>query len=59
MTPQGNIIFELNEMRNKKGELTDVAPRSAHIVSIPVAEHIDLTYALLMRYLPQDTSTRG
>ena len=59
MTPQGNIIFELNEMRNKKGELTDVAPGSGHIVSIPVAEHIDLTYALLMRYLPQDTSTRG
>ncbi|MGB1297688.1 MAG: tRNA 5-hydroxyuridine modification protein YegQ [Psychrobium sp.] len=59
MTPQGNVVFTLESMRNKKGEDTDVAPGSGHIVSIPVDGEIDLTYALIMRYLPQDKSTRG
>lgn len=59
MTPKGNIVFTLEQMYNNKGEPTSVAPGSGHEVSIPVDSDIDLTYALIMRYLPQAQTTRG
>ena len=52
MTPSGNIIFELTQMTNKKGEKVSVAPGSGHIVNIPISPELDLEYALIMRYLP-------
>ena len=52
MTPAGNKRFKLQEMLNKKGQPTEVAPGSGHRVSIPVDFDTDMTYALLMRDLP-------
>ncbi|GAA0689767.1 tRNA 5-hydroxyuridine modification protein YegQ [Marinobacterium maritimum] len=52
MTPAGNKRFKLQEMLNKKGQHTEVAPGSGHRVSIPVDFDTDMTYALLMRDLP-------
>jgi len=52
MTPEGNIVFELTQMLNKKGENTSVAPGSGHVVYMPIADNLNLDFALLMRYLP-------
>ncbi len=52
MTPAGNKRFKLQEMLNKKGQPAEVAPGSGHRVSIPVDFDTDMTYALLMRDLP-------
>ncbi|MGB2130393.1 MAG: tRNA 5-hydroxyuridine modification protein YegQ [Marinobacterium sp.] len=52
MTPAGNKRFKLQEMLNKKGQQAEVAPGSGHRVSIPVDFDTDMTYALLMRDLP-------
>ncbi len=52
MTPQGNITFTLTEMRDKKGNAIDDAKGSGHIVEIPVPQDIDVSYALLIRNLP-------
>ncbi len=52
MTPAGNKRFKLQEMLNNKGQPAEVAPGSGHRVSIPVDFDTDMTYALLMRDLP-------
>ena len=57
MTPKGNIIFELTQMVNKKGEKTNVAPGSGHVVRFPISDDLDLAFALVMRYLPHQNPT--
>ena len=52
MTPSGNRKFTLDTMINKRGELVDVAPGSGHVMQIPVDVDADMSYALLMRDLP-------
>jgi len=52
MTPAGNHKFRLDEMLNKHGDKVDVAPGSGHVMQIPMDIDADMTYALLMRDLP-------
>ncbi|QEQ97402.1 tRNA 5-hydroxyuridine modification protein YegQ [Neptunomonas concharum] len=52
MTPAGNHKFRLDEMLNKHGDKVDVAPGSGHVMQIPMDVDADMTYALLMRDLP-------
>lgn len=52
MTPSGNRKFKLDTMINKRGEMVDVAPGSGHVMQIPIDAGVDMTYALLMRDLP-------
>jgi len=58
MTPQGNITFTLNNMFNKRGELITDAKGSGHIVSIELDTELDLSFAILMRYLDEGGTTR-
>ncbi|WP_370554505.1 tRNA 5-hydroxyuridine modification protein YegQ [Edwardsiella tarda] len=58
MTPQGNIQFTLDELRDKHNQPSEVAPGNGHTVYIPLPAEIDLAYALLMRNL-QGASTRN
>lgn len=58
MTPQGNIQFTLDELRDKQNQPSEVAPGNGHTVYIPLPAEIDLAYALLMRNL-QGASTRN
>lgn len=53
MTPKGNISFTLEKMENTKGEVTTIAPGNSHTVYIPIADDVQLEYALLMRYLDE------
>lgn len=53
MTPQGNIRFTLTEMRDRKGNPIDNAKGSGHVVEIPMDPSIDVSYALLVRNLPE------
>ncbi|MFN3881413.1 MAG: tRNA 5-hydroxyuridine modification protein YegQ [Nitrincola lacisaponensis] len=52
MTPAGNKRFRLEELLDRKGARIEVAPGSGHRVSIPLDFDTDMTYALLMRDLP-------
>ncbi len=52
MTPAGNHKFRLDEMLNKHGDKVNVAPGSGHVMQIPMDIDADMTYALLMRDLP-------
>ena len=52
MTPKGNLVFTLTEMRDLKGHPIDNAKGSGHIVEIPFSADIDIAYALLIRHLP-------
>ena len=52
MTTDGNKRFVLQEMLDKKGQAAEVAPGSGHRMRIPVDFDTDMTYALLMRDLP-------
>ncbi|KDE40808.1 putative protease [Nitrincola lacisaponensis] len=52
MTPAGNKRFRLEELLDRKGSRIEVAPGSGHRVSIPLDFDTDMTYALLMRDLP-------
>ena len=45
-------------MQNRKQEAIDVARGNGHIVYLPIPESVDLDYALLMRNLPEKTTTR-
>lgn len=53
MTPKGNISFTLEKMENTKGEAATIAPGNSHTVYIPIADDVQLEYALLMRYLDE------
>jgi putative protease len=52
MTPQGNRLFKLEQMENRKGQAVDAAPGNGHFVRIPMPAGEDLEYGLLMRNLP-------
>lgn len=52
MTPAGNKRFRLDELLDKKGHQVEAAPGSGHRVSLPLDFATDMTYALLMRDLP-------
>ncbi|MFC0308272.1 tRNA 5-hydroxyuridine modification protein YegQ [Gallibacterium trehalosifermentans] len=58
MTPNGNIIFTIKAMFNRKGEAVDAALGDGHFVLIPIPEDVQLEYALLMRNLV-DADTRN
>lgn len=54
MTPQGNVEFSLTEMINAKGQPTDAAPGSGHVVQFPIPEGMPSepgSYSVLARYL--------
>ena len=57
MTTKGNLSFDLPAIIDRKGENTEFAPGSGHVVRIPVPEGLDPTaideFSLLIRYLPQ------
>lgn len=59
MTPQGNINFDLTHMENRKSERVEDAKGNGHFVFIPVPEHVDIAYALLMRNFQQGQDTRN
>ena len=56
MTTKGNITFTLTEIKDKKGNSIEDAKGSGHIVDIPVPADVDMTYALLIRNLPNSTA---
>ena len=58
MTPQGNIVFKINKMLNRKNVEVDAALGDGHFVFLDVPQDIHLDYALLMRNLV-DTNTRN
>jgi putative protease len=55
MTPQGNSKFNLSCLLDKNDNAIEIAPGSGHQVKIelPLADTIDLSYAMLMRDLPK------
>ncbi|RAU19935.1 U32 family peptidase [Nitrincola tibetensis] len=52
MTPAGNHRFRLDELLSAKGASIEAAPGSGHRVMFPMNLEGDMTYALLMRDLP-------
>ena len=58
MTPQGNIVFKIEKMLNRKHAEVDAALGDGHFVFLDVPQDIQLEYALLMRNLV-DTNTRN
>lgn len=57
MTPQGNLTCTLEAMQNDRAEAIGVAPGDGHRVWIPVPAEVDLTFALLLRNLPEGNTT--
>ena len=55
MTTSGNITFVLNEMLDQKGKEISDAKGSGYIVDIPIPADVDMSYALLIRNLPNST----
>ncbi|MBT8060533.1 MAG: tRNA 5-hydroxyuridine modification protein YegQ [Gammaproteobacteria bacterium] len=55
--PGGNLHFRLEEMTDRAGRATHIAPGSGHSVRIPLPENTPETlvdeFALLVRYLPR------
>jgi len=49
MTPEGNLHFDLDELRNERGERITGAPGDGHTVYLPVPEGVALQFGLLMR----------
>ena len=58
MTPQGNIVFKIEKMLNRKNENVEAALGDGHFVFLDVPQDIQLDYALLMRNLV-NTNTRN
>ena len=56
MTTSGNITFTLTEIKDKKGNSIEEAKGSGHIVEIPVPADVDMSFALLIRNLPNSTA---
>ena len=56
MTTSGNITFTLTEIKDKKGNQIEDAKGSGHIVDIPVPADVDMSFALLIRNLPNSTA---
>ncbi|UXI00747.1 tRNA 5-hydroxyuridine modification protein YegQ [Photobacterium sp. TY1-4] len=59
MTPNGNVIFTLEAMENRKEEAITDAKGNGHFVFIPVPADMDLAYGLLMRNLNSGENTRN
>ncbi|MGC9460455.1 tRNA 5-hydroxyuridine modification protein YegQ [Vibrio genomosp. F10] len=59
MTPNGNIVFTLEAMENRKSQAVDDAKGNGHFVFIPVPEELDLSFGLLMRNLNSGQDTRN
>jgi putative protease len=59
MTPQGNIVFTLEVMENRKSESVTDAKGNGHFVFIPVPLDVKLEFALLMRNLSAGQDTRN
>jgi len=58
MTPNGNVQFTLEALRDKKGQPVDVAPGNGHIVYVSLPQEISLEFAILLRNL-NETDTRN
>ena len=58
MTPQGNIVFKIEKMLNRKNENVEAALGDGHFVFLDVPQDVQLDYALLMRNLV-NTNTRN
>ncbi len=59
MTPQGNVLFTLENMENRKSEKIEDAKGNGHFVFIPAPEEMNLDYALLMRNFNSGEDTRN
>lgn len=59
MTPKGNVVFNLEAMKNRKNEMIEDAKGNGHFVFIPVPKDLDLDFALLMRNLSEGQDTRN
>jgi putative protease len=59
MTPQGNVVFNLERMENRKSESIEDAKGNGHFVFIPVPEDMNLEFGLLMRNLSSGQDTRN
>ena len=59
MTPQGNVVFKLETMENRKSEMIDDAKGNGHFVFIPMPSDMDLSFGLLMRNLSNGEDTRN
>ena len=59
MTPNGNVVFTLEAMENRKSQPVDDAKGNGHFVFIPVPEDMGLSYGLLMRNLNPGQDTRN
>ena len=55
MTPQGNIVFKIEKMLNRKNENVEAALGDGHFVFLDVPQDVQLDYALLMRNLVNTT----
>lgn len=55
ITPQGNLVFNLERLENRQGEPVAAAPGSGHVVRIPLPQQLSLAedggYAMLMRHM--------
>ena len=58
MTPNGNIDFTLESIKDKKGNAVTNAKGDGHIVYVLLPKEIDLKFALLMRYFVDGQNTR-
>ena len=58
MTPQGNIVFKIEKILNRKNENVEAALGDGHFVFLDVPQDVQLDYALLMRNLV-NTNTRN
>lgn len=66
MTPKGNVVFDLPQMQNQRGELIDDAKGSGHKVFIPMTEQMqalhesdNLNFGILLRKLKAGQDTRA
>lgn len=58
MTPSGNCDFVLTQMQSESGLPMQVAPGAGYRVCITAPKGMDVSYGILMRNLPQHSSTR-
>ena len=51
MTPKGNMIFTLKQLKNRKNESVNVAPGSGHVVYFQLPASVDIEFGILLRHL--------
>lgn len=59
MTPNGNIHFTIEQITNEKGQQVDAALGNGYTVYLSVPADIELDYALLLRNLTEQETTRN